>query len=92
MALGVAQDEAQLRLRTPFSRPRTFNNEGQKANPTKDTKKYDEGAKMGPEMGPKNRQKRDSKTDPNIISLSFGSPGLSGVGARPCQAKMQAKS
>ena len=92
MGLGVAQDEAQLRPRTPFSRPRTFKNEGQKTNPKKDTNNDDEGAKMGPKMGPRNRQKRDSKTDPNIISLSFGSLRLSGVGGWPCQAKMQAKS
>ena len=92
MGLGVAQDEAQLRPRTPFSRPRTFKNEGQKTNPKKDKKNHDEGAKMGFEMEPKNRQKRGSKTDPNIISLSFGSLRLSGVGARPRQAKMQAKS
>ena len=88
----MAQDEAQLRPRTPFSRPRTFKNEGQKTNPKEDTKSHDEGAKMGPKEEPKNRLKKDSKTDPNIISLSFGSLGLSGVGARPCQAKMQAKS
>ena len=54
MGLGVAQDEAQLRPRTPFSRPRTFKNEGQKTNPKKDTKNHDEGAKMGPKMGSKN--------------------------------------
>ena len=83
MGLGVAQDEAQLRPRTPFSRPRTLKNESQKIR-----KKHDEGTKMGPE----NCLKSGLKTDPNIISLSFGSPGLSGVGARPCQAKMQAKS
>ena len=92
MGLGVAQDEAQLRPRTPFSRPRTFKNEGQKTNPKKGTKNHDEGANMGPKKGSKKRKKRDSKTDPNIISLSFGSLRLSGVGARPCQAKMQAKS
>ena len=56
MGLGVAQDEAQLRPRTPFSRPRTFKNEGQKTNPKKDTNNDDEGAKMG--MGPKNSPKR----------------------------------
>ena len=61
--------------------------------PKKDTKNDDEGANMGPKMEPQNRQKRVLKTDPNIISLSFGSPGLSGVGGWPwCQAKMQAKS
>ena len=92
MGLGVAQDEAQLRPRTPFSRPRTFKNEGQKTNPKKDTKTDDEGAKIASEMGPTNRKKRGSKTDPNIISLSFGSLRLSGVGGWPCQAKMQAKS
>ncbi len=92
MGLGVAQDEAHLRPRTPFSRPRTFKNEGQKTNPKKDTNNDDEGAKMVPKMEPKSRQKRGSKTDPNITSLSFGSFRLSGVGARPCQAKMQAKS
>ena len=60
--------------------------------PKKDTKKYDEGAKMGPDMNPQNRQKRGSKTDPNIISLSFGSLRLSGVAVWTVQAKMQAKS
>ena len=92
MVLGVAQDEAQLRPRTPFSRPRTFKNEGQKTNPNTDTKNYDEGANMEPKTGPRNCQKRGSKTDPNIISLSFGSLRLSRVGGWPCQAKMQAKS
>ena len=91
MGLGVAQDEAQLRPRKPFSRPRTFKNEGQKTNPKKGTKIDDEGAKMGPEMGTK-ISKKNSKTDPNIISLSFSSLRLSGVGGWPCQAKMQAKS
>ena len=93
MGFGVAQDEAQLiRPRRPLSMPRTFKNEGQKTNPKKDTNNHDEGAKIGPKMGLKKRKKGGSKTDPNIISLSFGSPRLSGVGARPCQAKMQAKS
>ena len=87
MGLGVAQDEAQLRPRTPFSRPRTFKNEGQKTNPKKDTKNKDEGAKTGPEMGPKKRLKKGSKIDPNIISLSFGSPGLSGVEVLPFRRK-----
>ena len=89
MGLGVAQDEAQLRPKTQFSRPRTFKNEGQKTNPNKEPEP--EGAKMGTEMGPKSRKKRGSKTDPNIISLSFGSLRLSRVGGWPCQAKMQAK-
>ncbi len=88
----MAQDEAQLRPRTRFSRPRTVKNEGQKTNPKKDTKHDDEGAKMGPEMVAKNRKKSGLETDPNIISLSFGSLRLSGVAGWPCQAKMQAKS
>ena len=58
----------------------------------KDTNNYDEGAKTGSKMGPKNRQTRGLKTDLNIISLSFGSLRLSRVGARLWQAKMQAKS
>ena len=92
MGLIVAQDEAQLRPRTPFSRPKTIKDEGQKTNPKKDMNNYDEGAKMESKMGPRKRKKRGSKTDPNIISLSFGSPGLSGVAGWPCQAKMQPKS
>ena len=92
MGLGVAQDEAQLRPRTPFSRPRTFKNEGQKTNPKKDKNNHDEGAKMGPKKGGKKRKKRGPKTDLNIISLSFGPLRLSGVAGWPCQAKMQAKS
>ena len=60
--------------------------------PEKYTNNDDEGANMGPKMEPQNRQKRGSKTDPNIISLSFGSLRLSGVAGWPCQAKMQAKS
>ena len=55
--------------------------------PKKDTKNDDEGAKMGPKMEPTNRQKWCLKTEPNIISFSFGSLGLSGVGARPCRRK-----
>ena len=57
MGLGVAQDEAQLRPRTPFSRPRTFKNEGQKTNPKTDKKKYDEGAKNKSKWGQKNANK-----------------------------------
>ena len=57
MGLGVAQDEAQLRPRTLFSRPRIFKNEGQKVNPKKDTTNDDEGAKMEPKMEPKNKKK-----------------------------------
>ncbi len=64
MGLGVAQDEAQLRPRTPFSRPRTFKNEGQKANPKKDTKNDDEGAKMEFKMGPKIVKKGTQKQTP----------------------------
>ena len=64
MGLGVAQDEAQLRPKTPFSRPRTFKNEGQKTPPKKDTNKYDEGAKIVPEMGPKSQQKKGLKNRP----------------------------
>ena len=60
--------------------------------PKKDTENDDEGAKMGTKVGPTCRQQRDSKTDPNIISLSFGPARLSGVGGWLCQAKMQAKS
>ena len=92
MGLGVAQDEAQLRPRTPLCRPSTFKNEGQKKDPKKDTKKDDDGAKKEPRRGPKNRQKKGPKTDPNIIRVRFGSAGLSGVEARTWQAKMQAKS
>ena len=55
--------------------------------PKKDTKNDDEGAKMGSEMRTKNRKKGGSKTDPDIISLSFGSPGLSGVARWPCRRK-----
>ena len=87
MGVGVDQNEAQLRPRTPFSRPRTFKNEGQKTNPRKDTKKEDEGAKKGPEMRPKNRLKKGSKTDLNIISLSFGSLGLSRAEVLPFRRK-----
>ena len=76
----------------PFCRARAFKKEGQNKGPKKDTKNDDEGANMGPKMEPLNRQKRGSKTDPNIISLSFGALGLSGVAGWPCQAKMQAKS
>ena len=92
MGLGVAQDEAQLRPRTPFCRPRTFKKESQNMGPKKDTKNDDAGAKMGPKIKFANRQKRCLKKDPNIISLSFGSLGLSGVAGWPCQAKMQGKS
>ena len=92
MGLGVAQDEAQLRPRTPLCRPSTFKNEGQKKDPKKDTKKDDDGAKKEPRRGPKNHQKKDPKTDPNIIRVRFGSLRLSGVEARTWQAKMQAKS
>ena len=92
MGLGVAQDEAKLRPRTPFCRQRAFKKEGQNMDQKKDTTNDDEGAKMGPKMGTTNCQKRGSKTDTNINSLSFGSLRLSGVGGWPCQAKMQAKS
>ena len=87
MGLGVAQDEAQLRPRTPFCRPRTFKNEGQNMGPKKDTRNYDEGAKIGPKLGDKHLQKKGPKTDPNIISLSFGSLWLSGVEGWPCSRK-----
>ncbi len=50
-------------------------------------KNDDEGTKMGTEMEPQNRKKRGLETDPNIISLSFGPPPVSGVGARPCRRK-----
>ena len=47
----------------------------------------------GPQNGAQNGfHTKKSKTDLNIISLSFGSLRLSGVGGWPCQAKMQAKS
>ena len=55
MGLGVAQDEAQLRPRMPFCRPRTFKNEGQNMGPKKDTKNYDTGATIRPNMEPKYR-------------------------------------
>ena len=51
MGFGVAQDEAQLRPRTPYCRSRTFTTEGQQIDPTNDTKNDDE-AQKGPKMGP----------------------------------------
>ena len=77
MSLGVAQDEAQLRLRTPICRPRTFKKEGQNMDQKNDMTNDDEGAKMGPKKGTKNHKQKGSKTNLNIISLSFGSLGLS---------------
>ena len=38
LGLGVAQDEAQLRPRTPFCRPRAFKKEGPKMDPKKERK------------------------------------------------------
>ena len=64
MGLGVAQDEAQLGPWTPFCKPRTFKKEGQNMGPKKDTNNDDEGAKMGPEMNPQNRQKKIQKQTP----------------------------
>ena len=87
MGLGVAQDEAQLRPRRPFCRPRTFKKEGQNMGPKKDTKNDDEGAKKGSKLGPEIGPKNDLKKEPNIISLGVGSLRLSGVGARPCSRK-----
>ena len=72
MGLGVAQDEAQLRLRTPFCRLRTFKKEGQQMD-QQVTRHDDEGTKKEPKMGPTNHQNTDPKMDPNIISLRIGS-------------------
>ena len=38
---------------------------------------------MGPKMEPQTYQKRGSKTEPDIISLSFGLSGLSGAEVLP---------
>ena len=80
MGIGVAQDEAQLRPRTPFSRPRTFKNEGQKTNPKKDTKNYDEGAKMEPKMGTRKRKKKIQNQTPTYSASASAPPGSQGSG------------
>ena len=73
MGLGVAQDEAQLRPRTPFSRPRTFKEGVKKRTKKKIRKMTTKERKWGLKWDPKIVKKGGSKTDPNIISLSFGS-------------------
>ena len=87
MGLGAAQDEAQLRPRKPFCRPRAFKNDGQKRDPKKERKRTARGRKWNPKWYPKIILKTDPKMDPNIISLRIGSLRLSGVGARPFRRK-----
>ena len=68
MGFGVAQDEAQLRPRTPFCRPRTFKKEGQNMDPKNDTTTDDEGAEMGPKKGFQNRQQKGLKKAIQVLT------------------------